>query len=233
MRSATIPRGRIRVGRSARTRPRAPPFGEKPRDPGYTLSVARPGNPARDRRLMEKAAEGDRAAYAELFQGHAPRLQRLAYLILHDSASAEDAMQETFTRGLDKVRTWRGEARPDVWLYSIALNVCRKQLRKDSVREASASPDDLEGGRRPGRTPRGVLTSIVRRETSRRLAIALGFLTDLQREVFVLHYVEGLPYDEIAPLLGVSVVGARGLAHRAKAVLREKLPPNISLPRGS
>lgn len=182
---------------------------------------------------MESAAKGDRDAYAELFERHATRLGRMAYLILHDSSSAEDAVQEAFARGLDKIRTWRGEAKPDVWLYSIALNVCRQHLRKDSVREASAAPADLEGGRRPGRTPRGVFTSVVRRETSRHLAIALGFLTDLQREVFVLHYVEGLAYDLIAPMLDVSVVGARGLAHRAKEVLRAKLPPNISLPRGS
>jgi RNA polymerase sigma-70 factor (ECF subfamily) len=195
--------------------------------------VPKTSDAARDRRLMEAAVGGDRAAYARLFQRHAERLQRLAYLILHDAAHAEDALQETFTRGLDKIQTWRGEAKPDVWLYSIALNVCRQQLRKEGVREASADPADLEGARRPGRTPRGVFTSVLRREASRHLAIALGFLTDLQREVFVLHYVEGLPYDAIAPLLGVSVVGARGLAHRAKEVLRAKLPPNISLPRGS
>ena len=195
--------------------------------------MGKTGEAASDRRLMERAAKGDRAAYADLFQHHAGRLQRMAYLILHDQGSAEDAMQEAFTRGLDRIQTWRGDAKPDVWLYSIALNVCRQHLRKDSVREASAAPGDLEGGRRPGRSPRGVFTSVVRRETSRHLAIALGFLTDLQREVFVLHYVEGLPYDAIAPMLGVSVVGARGLAHRAKEVLRAKLPPNISLPRGS
>jgi RNA polymerase sigma-70 factor (ECF subfamily) len=182
---------------------------------------------------MEAAAKGDRDAYAELFGRHAARLQRVAYLILHDAPLAEDAVQEAFARGLDKIASWRGEAKPDVWLYSIALNVCRRQLRRAALREGTAAPSDLEDGRRPGRAARGVFTSVVRRETSRHLALALGFLTELQREVFVLHYVEGLPYDAIAPMLDVSVVGARGLAHRAKEVLRAKLPPNVSLPRGS
>lgn len=192
--------------------------------------MPRNGDAARDLRLMKKAAEGDREAYAELFRRHAERLQRLGYLMLHDWAAAEDALQETFTRGLDKIRTWRGEARPDVWLYAIALNHCRKQLRKESRRELAVAPGTLEGARPPGRTPRGVVTSVVRHETSRRLAIALGFLTELQREAFVLHYSEGLPYEMVAPLLGVSVVAARGLAHRARAVLREKLPPDFSFP---
>ena len=182
---------------------------------------------------MEASAKGDRSAYAKLFRRHGDRIQRMAYLILHDATAAEDALQEAFTRGLEKVGTWRGEAKPDVWLYSIALNVCRQHLRKARVREESVPFDRLEEGKSARAPRRGVLTSLIRRETSRQLAIALGFLTDLQREVFVLHYVEGLPYETIAPLLNLSIVAARGMAHRARNALRARLPAGISLPRGS
>ncbi len=187
----------------------------------------------RDRGLMELALKGDRKAYAGLFERHAERLRRVAYLLLHDASAAEDAVQEAFTRGLFRIGSYRGEAKPDVWLYSICLNVARQMLRKEGVREDLADASKLDRGRRPGGKPRGPLTSLMRRETAARLTIALGFLTDLQREVFILHYFEGLSYEEIAPLLEVSVVAARGLAHRAKQVLRAKLPPNFSLPRGS
>lgn len=186
-----------------------------------------------DRALIARAMEGDRSAYATLFERHAPRIYRMAYLLLHDAAAAEDAVQETFARGITALPRYRGDAKPDVWLYSIGLNVCRRTLRDEKVREDPMAPEKLEGGRRPGRLSRSVLTSLVRRETASRLAVALGYLTDLQREVFVLHYVEGLPYESVSQLLGVSVVGARGLAHRARQILRSKLPPNILLPRGT
>lgn len=171
-----------------------------------------------------------RARFEEVFHQQADRLHRMSYLFLHDRIAAEDAVQETFARGLAKFHSFRKEARPDVWLYSIALNVCRQHLRKAKVREALAGPEQLDRGRHPGRSGRGPLTSLMRRETALCLSIALGFLTDLQREAFVLHYVEELPYEAIAPMLGVSLVACRGLAHRARKTLLVKLPPNIARP---
>jgi RNA polymerase sigma factor (sigma-70 family) len=166
----------------------------------------------------------NREPFEVLFHNQADKLRRMAYCFLHDDAAAEDALQETFTRGLASLHTFREESRPEVWLYSIGLNVCRQAYRKARIAEAATVETP------PRRRSHGPLTSLVRRETEVRLAIALGFLTDLQREVFVLHYVEELPYEEIAPMLGVSVVGARGLAQRAKEKLRKKLPAGFDLP---
>jgi RNA polymerase sigma-70 factor (ECF subfamily) len=182
-----------------------------------------------DRALMRRATAGDRDAYARLFERHSARVLRMAYLLLHDLPAAEDAVQETFARGLAGLSAYRGEAKPGVWLYSIGLNVCRETLRKEGAREDLVAPGTLERARKPGKPARGVLTSLMRRETAARLAIALGHLTDLQREVFVLHYVEELPYESVARLLDISVVGARGLAHRAKRTMRSKLAPKAPL----
>ena len=170
-----------------------------------------------------------RDQYEELFAAQREKLRRMAYLFLHEESAVEDAVQETFTRGLAHLHTFRAESRFDVWVYSIALNVCRQAYRKARIEQKLADPRGKIAGRRVGRGP---LTSLLRREQASRLAIALGFLTDLQREAFVLHYVEDLPYEAIAPMLGVSVVAARGLAHRAKGVLRTKLPANFAMPGG-
>ncbi len=153
----------------------------------------------------------------------------MAYLFLHDAHAAEDAVQEACARGLAAFHSFRGDSTPEVWLYSIALNTCRQRLREAEVREGLASFQVLDAGRAPGRPIRGPVTSLVRRETAARLALALGYLTDLQRESFVLHYVEDLPYEAVAPMLGVSVVAARGLAHRARKILLAKLPAGLEL----
>ena len=172
----------------------------------------------------------NREAYEKLFHSQIEKLRRMAYLFLHDGNAAEDAVQESFTRGLAHLHTFRGNSRPDVWLYSIALNVCRQMLRKARSQEKLSEASHLERGRRSGPPARGPLTSLMRRETASRLSIALGHLTDLQQEVFVLRYVEELSYEAIAPMVGVSPGAARGLAHRGKRTLRSKLPENVALP---
>lgn len=160
--------------------------------------------------------------YEKVFEEQKDKLRRMAYFFLHEDAAIDDALQETFIRGLASLHTFRRESRFDVWLYSIALNVCRQMYRRARREESVASRDARAG--------RGPVTSLVRREDASRLALALGHLTDLQKEVFILHYVEELPYEELAPMLGISVVGARGLALRAKEKLRSKLPKDFALP---
>ena len=169
----------------------------------------------------------DRKGFEALFDAQSEKLRRMAFCFLRDEGAGEDALQETFTRGLASLHRYRGESRPEVWLYSIALNVCRQAYRKARIEDSLAEPSAQRGSRQ---RQRGPLTSLLRRETATRLAIALGFLTDLQREAFILHSVEELPYEEIAPLLGVSEVGARGLAHRAREKLKSKLPAGFQLP---
>lgn len=173
--------------------------------------------------LMERARQGDRESYGKLFQRQAPGIWQMAYLILHNAEAAEDAVQETFTAGMEHLADFRGESEPRAWFCAIALNVCRQMIRRRQVRESRADTSALEAGRPQGPPKRGVLTSLLRHETSRRLAIALGFLTDAQREVFVLHHVEDLPFEEIAKITGRRPGALRALAHRARLILREKL----------
>jgi RNA polymerase sigma-70 factor (ECF subfamily) len=185
---------------------------------------------ASDADLLRRSLDGDRAAYASLFHRHASRVGRLAYLLLHDWDAAEDVVQETFLRGLVRLASFRGESSPRSWFIAIALNFVRNMKRAGRLRPAAADPVSLDEF---GPPRRGVVTSILRRETSAQLAVALGFLTPAQREVFVLHYIEGLPYDDIAPIQKISVAAARQAAHRARDVLKERIPNHISASRGS
>jgi RNA polymerase sigma-70 factor, ECF subfamily len=177
-----------------------------------------------DRVLMARSKAGDRGAYAELFARHADRIWHSAYFLLHDRWGADDVLQETFTRGLTEIDTYRGEADPAAWLGMIGLNLCRRSLRDTKRHAQSAEAPALDTGRRPGRKPRGVLTSVLRRETERQLVLALGYLTEQQREVFVLHYVEELPFKEIASMLGTTVNAALALAHRARQEIVSRMP---------
>ncbi|HLY12065.1 MAG TPA: RNA polymerase sigma factor [Planctomycetota bacterium] len=179
---------------------------------------------------MSQSKGGDMTPYAVLFKRHADRIWRMAYMILHSAAAAEDVTQETFTRGLTHIESYRGEAEPRAWFSSIALNLCRHHLRDKNKEAELADSAKLERGGRIGRPrTRGALSSVVRRETNRLLAIALGYLTQAQREVFVLHYVDDLPYEEVSQILEIRPGAARALAHRAKAMLQKQLGPAMDV----
>jgi RNA polymerase sigma-70 factor (ECF subfamily) len=173
---------------------------------------------------MAKAVTGDLRAYGDLIERHHERLHRLSYGILHDLAAAEDAVQETFLKALDRITSYRGESAPKAWLTAIALNVCRHRIRNGKHEPIGVEYRALESGRRVQRPrSRAAASRAVQHEHSRLLAIAMGYLTEAQREAFLLHYDQGLPYEDVGQILGIRPGAARALAHRAKASLREHL----------
>lgn len=176
-----------------------------------------------ERELMSRALTGDTHAYGQLFEMCRSRVHRMAYAILHDSASADDVVQEAFLRGLDRISTYRGESAPRAWFTSIALNVCRHRIRESKHLEG-ANDRTLEAGKRIFRPrTRAAASKVIQQENHRLLAIAMGFLTDSQREVFLLHYDQNLSYEDIGQILDMRPGAARALAHRAKANLRRRL----------
>lgn len=148
--------------------------------------------------LMHRATSGDAAPFEALFQRHAPRLRRMAYLLLRSGPAADEAVRETHRRGLEHIKTYRGEADPKAWLSSITLDYCRH-----APSAGGEQAKDVEEEKRP-------------------LTAAVGELTHAQREVFVLHFVEGLPYQELARMLNIRPGAARALAHRAKRLLQKE-----------
>jgi RNA polymerase sigma-70 factor (ECF subfamily) len=200
-----------------------PDAAARPLSDSSHLQVRAERRPEDDRHLVARALEGDREAYGVLFNRHAEGMWRTAYLILHNSAEADDAVQEAFTLGLSRIDTYRGESEPRAWFYSIIVNVCRHFKRGKRYTEP-AGEHALEEGRRVGRArTRGVLSSMIRRERNTVLAVCLGYLTDRQREAFVLHHVDGLPHEDVAKIMEIRPGAARALVHRAKEVLRERM----------
>jgi RNA polymerase sigma-70 factor (ECF subfamily) len=188
----------------------------------------------RERDLMNRARSGDAAAYGKIFELHQERIYRMAYAMLHDGGAAEDCVQETFAKGLANLPGYRGESTPKAWFTAIALNLCRHRIRDWKYAPAGAADHALESGRRAGRPrTRGVLSRVAQQEDRRLLAIALGFLTEAQREVFILHYDQDLSYEEIGDILSIRPGAARALAHRAKTTLREKLGSELLMTKNA
>jgi len=173
-----------------------------------------------DHDLLRAARGGDRQALERLAERHGERLRRYLATMTGDDEAAEDLRQEALRLAIERLDQLRDPRRFDRWLLSIAINRCRQHLRSEVDRRA-------RGGELPGELPdlgrRSALSSIVRRESAERLALAIDRLPILLREAFVLFHIEELPYAQIAELCGASENTLQVRVHRAKALLRQQL----------
>jgi len=161
-------------------------------------------------------------SYEDTVCCHTGRLRRLCGLLLGDSQEAEEVVQEVFVKALESERRQGPPADWGPWLTRIAVNTCRDRRRAGWWQRFRRWSDQVElvPIADPGLTPED---AAIGAEERRRIWEAFRTLPDRQREVFVLHYQDGLPYDEIGKILNIRAGAARALAHRAKTTLRERL----------
>lgn len=150
------------------------------------------------------------------------KLFQLSYTILGDRAAAEDVAQEAVARIVQYRDSYRGDGDFYAWACAIAVNLCRVKRRSDRRRPTLMDQRNLELV--DVTSPRhGPATSLVLHESHERAAVAVRALSPLLREVFILHYLEGLPYAAVSQILGITSGAARLRARRARESLRENL----------
>jgi RNA polymerase sigma-70 factor (ECF subfamily) len=152
-----------------------------------------------DRRLIRAAQKGSEDALAELFQRHWPRAHRAAYLVVRESAAAEDIAQEAFVsavRNLDRF-DWRRPFAP--WLHRIVVNRAIDFSRARTLRrEVGVDPEAV-----PERTSHGDPGTPSSRPYSDQVAAALDGLSAEHRAVVVMRYLLEYTPGEIAEALGL------------------------------
>src|SRR5689334_22242636 len=98
--------------------------------PPSTAVPAGPRQPRPDVEMIRQAQAGDRGAYGQLVVLYQDRLYNAIVRLVGDREEALELTQETFTRGLIKLDSFRGDASPYTWLFRIAVNLSISQLRK-------------------------------------------------------------------------------------------------------
>jgi len=168
---------------------------------------------ASDRFLVAAAQAGDLQAFEALVRRHQDSAYRVALRMLGSKADAEDTAQEALVQAWRRLSTFRGESAFSTWLYRIVTNRCLNV--RAARRPMEALPDVLMN--RDGDPPE----ALERSERLHALAHGLLELSAEQRAALVLRELEGLSYEEIAQVLGVSVPAVKGRIHRARLALLE------------
>ena len=161
--------------------------------------------------LIQQAKEGDRTAFAEIYDRHQPAIYRYIFYRVGDAA-AEDLTSEVFVRLVDSIEHFTYQGRPLLaWLYTIAHNLVTDHHRStgrttmvpldEQLVDEATDPEDAAG----------------HTLAQQRLAAALDQLTEDQRQVLLLKFFEGLDNKTAAQLSGKSYDAVKALQHRGLA----------------
>jgi RNA polymerase sigma-70 factor (ECF subfamily) len=165
--------------------------------------------------LVAQTRAGDRTAFEKLVRRHYRTAFAVAIAICGSRVDAEDVCQEAMIRSLEKIDSCRTPDRFGAWLSEIVRNRALNFLEHARVRRTE-SIDDGEYGQTEI-TPE---TTLERRELGQSLEAALVRLSPRQREVVLLHDLDGWSHREIAENIGVSEVMSRQLLFTARQTLR-------------
>lgn len=167
--------------------------------------------------LVARARRGEALAIEALVSRHLRPAYSVALAIVARPTDAEDVAQDAMIIACERLDTCREPARFTAWLFQIVRNHARNWLARRELRDVSrdsSPPEQLHGGPAPDA-----------HAFRAQLVAALQQLSAAQREVVLLHDMDGWTHPEIAEALGISVVMSRQHLFQARQRLRSELSP--------
>ena len=161
--------------------------------------------------LVEKAASGDRQAFAALVESRYDFIHAVAWRWCGDRQDAEDVAQEVCIRLAGAIRGFKGTSRFSTWLYTMTLNAARDQMRKRRRAEWRDAAYLRE---------RAVLDDAPADDGNEELWQAVRQLPDKQRDAVLLIYGEGLSHAAAADVLGCAETTISWHVHEARKRLK-------------
>ena len=178
-----------------------------------------------DSTIVSKCQEGHSEFYGRLVDKYSARIINLGYAMMGNRHDAEDVAQDAFVRAYRALGRFQKKAKFSSWLYQIALNLCKDQLKAKSRHARTGGDEQMANmdGNPQEQAPRIILQG----ELSEKMRDSINRLPWLYREAFVLRHLQGLEYEDVAGITGVPPDTVRVRAYRAREMLRTSLAPNV------
>lgn len=171
-----------------------------------------------DEDVIARVLDGEKQQFEHLVARYQQALYRHAVSIVLDHDVAADMVQDAFVRAYLNLKECRDRAHFRAWLFRTLRNRCLDYLKEASRRNVRL--DDIEVPLDEADGP-GALAE--RNEMRTGIRRALATLPPALREAFVMHYVDGVPYETMAEVLDVSVSALKMRALRAREALSSAL----------
>ena len=181
-----------------------------------------------DSQWVELAKIGDTAAFDKLVNLYHSRIYTLTYQMTSNREDAEDLTQEIFMKAFEALPRFKGRSSFYTWLYRIGINKTIN-YRKKRNRNRPLSLDAMEQEVKQDESYHDLsskdspLRNLSLSELQLKLNEAMQRLSEKQRTVVVMHDMQGMPHDEIAKVVGVSVGTIRSRLFYARRQLQADL----------
>ena len=183
-----------------------------------------------DEDLMGRVAEGDERAFTELVRRYQGRVTNLVSRVLNDREASDDLAQEVFVRVFVHRRNYRRGSKFSTWLFTIAANLAKNEIRRRVRRRNWFSLDalqDLVGDSaiQLADHKEGQEVSLQREQLQQAVGRAIAAVPEKYRLALVLRDIEGFAYEEIGQILSIPGGTVRSRINRARGMLKRKLQP--------
>ena len=178
-----------------------------------------------DEELMAQFQSGNEFAYLDLVKRFKDRLFTFIYRFVNDEDMAEDLVQDTLVKVYTHKHSYREIAKFSTWIYTIAGNLARTELRKRK-RRATFSMSSLGIGDREYEFPSTDYlpsSDMEGKQTEQHIRIALAQLPLHFRTVVILRDVQELSYEEISKIMKIPLGTVKSRVNRARLRLQELL----------
>ena len=178
-----------------------------------------------DQADVEIVLAGDISAFEGIVRRWQGPLINLAYRFCRDRGRAEEMAQEAFLRAFRALGQWRKDAVFSTWLFALATNLYRSELRR--IPALTVSLDDIPEPRDARASDGGL------EDQDRDLAVrrAVGTLPAKYREALILFYFHDMDITTAARSLGLPEGTVKARLFRGREILRSKLPQLLGVPR--
>ena len=165
-----------------------------------------------DQALVASAVDGDRDAFGELLRRHYDRIHGLAWQLTGTRADADDIAQEVCCALVERIASFRGEARFTTWLCGIVVNCCRDHHRRQRSFQGVAQRLTVLAGLARGPDGRDLHDKMW-------IESAVSGLKPAYRDTVVLVAGQQLTHAEAAEILGISEATVSWRMHEARRML--------------
>lgn len=172
------------------------------------------------RGIIERAAEGEVAAFEEIYKVSSGFVYRTALRILNNSADAEEVTQDIFMKIYDNLKNFQFRSSFKTWVYRITVNTALNAYRKNR-RQFEHRADFEIALETAGHSPE-IIQVAQQADSEKAISSLLETLTAEHRAVIVLREIEGLSYEEIAQSLKINLNTVRSRLKRAREALLER-----------
>lgn len=163
--------------------------------------------------LVKAAVNGDADGFTELCRRYYPAMVAIAHSVIGDRHLAEDAAQQAFAKAAVKLPQLRKESRFAGWLAVICRNIAKEMARRT---ENLHTTDDLSM----------IAAESGDDDTTEAVTEAMSRLSNSAREIIFLRYYDGMSYEQISAVLGISEQAINGRLRRAKKKMADYLRRN-------